>query len=71
MQHKTHCKSVGFSCDLDLEHFSEILFPVTTPQLWVGDERESRVLRDTRHRTKWRFRTLFLLAKYGFGLWAQ
>lgn len=43
MHHKTHHKFIGFSCDLDLQHFSEVLFPVTTPKLWVGDERESRV----------------------------
>lgn len=71
MQHKTHWKSIGFSCDLNLEHFSEVLFPVTTPKLWVGDERESRVLHNTRHRTRWWFRKFFLLAKYGFGLWPQ
>lgn len=66
-----HIESVGFSCDLDLEHFSEVLFPVTTPKLWVGDERECRVLHDTCRRIRWWFRKLFLLAKYAFGLWAQ
>lgn len=29
------------------------------------------MLHDTCHRTRWWFRKLFLLAKYGFGLWAQ
>lgn len=41
MQHKTHWKSIGFSCDSALEHFSEVLFPVTT--LNYGLEMRGRV----------------------------
>lgn len=41
MQHKTHWKSVGFSCDSVLEHLSEVLFPVTTPN--YGLEMRGRV----------------------------
>lgn len=44
---------------------------MTTPKLWVGDERESRVLHSTHHRIRWWVRTLPLWAEYGDGLWAQ